>query len=515
MARIAPNWVVCGDGAELRRMWRVRSAWRRGPWYRGLRINPYKDNIVSTLDDQVHDKLRAKLVPSYSGKDVDNLHQLIDDRVAGLVSLIETKYVSTETEFKPFDLARKVQYFTLDVISSLAFGKQLGFLSEDKDMFDYIKTTESTLPILLLVTLVPWLLSVMQSPRLRWLLPDVRKMVGVGTVMKLAEAAVAERYGDKPVVKRDMLGSFVAHGLSREQAETETVVQLFAGSDTTATAIRATLLFLMTSPLVYRRLQAEIDAGIREGRISAPITDAEGKDLPYLQAVIREGLRIWPPATGMLAKISDTDQVVCGVRIPAGTNVAWSPWSIMRSQDTFGDDADLFRPERWLDNPAAKQRLMEQTVMMEFVSGSRWECLGKTVALIEFNKTFVEVGLPVVSVVGVSKSVADDPCSCSAAPPPLRLHAARPSKSVEVVQWGRLHPERHECRRHPAESAAVKRRIAWWTCTRNMKWAGIRRLVETGKWVERGKWASFGRIDSWCRATCENGWGGPGAQPST
>ncbi|KAG7288371.1 hypothetical protein NEMBOFW57_007902 [Staphylotrichum longicolle] len=391
MARIGPNWVICGDGAELRRMWGVRSAWQRAPWYRGLRINPYKDNAFSTLDDQVHEKLRAKLAPGYGGKDVDNLHQLIDEQVASFVSLIERKYLSTKTEFKPVDLARKVQYFTLDVISSLAFGKEFGFLAADKDMFGYIKTTESTLTTLLVVALVPWLLSILQSPRLKWLIPDARKMVGIGTVMDLAEAAVAERYGDKPVVKRDMLGSFVAHGLSKEEAEGETVVQIIAGSDTSATAIRSTLLFVMTSPLVYGRLQAEIDAGIRDGRISAPITDAEARNLPYLQAVIREGLRMWPPATAVLPKISDKDQVVCGVRIPAGTNVAWSTWSIMRNKETFGDDADLFRPERWFDIPADRQRLMEQTVMMEFASGSRWECLGKTVAQIELNKTFVEL----------------------------------------------------------------------------------------------------------------------------
>jgi cytochrome P450 len=63
----------------------------------------------------------------------------------------------------------------------------------------------------------------------------------------------------------------------------------------------------------------------------------------------------------------------------------------MRNKETFGEDAEVFRPERWLDVPSAKYRLMDQTVMMEFASGSRWECLGKTVAQIELNKTYVEV----------------------------------------------------------------------------------------------------------------------------
>ncbi|KAK0644111.1 cytochrome P450 86A1 [Cercophora newfieldiana] len=391
IAKIAPKWVVCGDGAELRRIWGVRSSWQRSPWYKGLRFDRNLDNAFSTLDDQVHETLRAKLMPGYGGKDVEDLHQQIDKQVAGLVTLLETKYLSTKTTSKPVDLARKVQYFTLDVISALAFGKELGYLASDKDLFDYIQTTESTLPIMLATAFMPTLLATIQSPRLKWLIPDVRNMAGIGSVLGVAHDAVAERFGEKALVKKDMLGSFVAHGLTKQEAEAETVVQIIAGSDTSATAIRSTLLFIITNPLVYRRLQTEIDARVKDGRISSPITDQEARDFPYLQAVIREGLRLWPPATAVLPKISTKDQVVCGVHIPAGTHVAWAPFSFLRNKETFGEDADLFKPDRWLDIDPAKYRAMDQTVMMEFASGSRWECLGKTVAQIELNKTYVEL----------------------------------------------------------------------------------------------------------------------------
>ena len=382
---------MCGDGAELRRIWGVRSAWQRSPWYKGLRFDRNIDNAFSTVNDQVHEALRAKLMPGYGGKDVEGLEQQVDKQVAGLVTLLGTKYLSSKTESKPVDLARKVQYFTLDVISALAFGTELGYLAADKDLYDYIQTTETTLPIMLATAFLPGLLAMIQSPRLKWLIPDVRNMAGIGSVLGVAHSAVATRFGEKAVVKKDMLGSFVAHGLTQREAEAETVVQIIAGSDTSATAIRSTLLFIMTNPLVYRRLQAEIDAGIKDGRVSSPITDTEARNLPYLQAVIREGLRLWPPATAVLPKISTTDQIVCGVDIPAGTHVAWAPFSFLRNKETFGHDADLFKPERWIDVDPAKFRAMDQTVMMEFASGSRWECLGKSVAQLELNKIYVEV----------------------------------------------------------------------------------------------------------------------------
>ncbi|OHF00181.1 cytochrome P450 86A1 [Colletotrichum orchidophilum] len=390
VVRIAPNWVVCGDGTELRRIWAVRSPWKRGRWYRGLRIDPYRDSTISTLDDKIHEALRSKLAIGYSGKDVNGVHELINEQVAALVNLLETRYLSTDTTFKTVDLARKVQFFTLDVISSLAFGGKFGYIEADDDKFRYIETTEKTVPILLATALMPSLLEFVQSPRLKWLMPDARNMIGIGTVMKMAHEAVQERYGEEPVVKRDMLGSFVAHGLKQEDAEGEALVQIIAGSDTSATAIRSTMLFLITNPHVYARLQAEIDTSIREGRISSPITNEEAKKFNYLQAVIREGLRLWPPATGLLPKVSDQDEVVCGVHIPAGTNVAWAPWTVMRSKEVFGQDADLFRPERWLNISAERWRAMDQQVMMDFAAGSRWECLGKNIAMIELNKVYVE-----------------------------------------------------------------------------------------------------------------------------
>lgn len=61
------------------------------------------------------------------------------------------------------------------------------------------------------------------------------------------------------------------------------MIQIIAGSDTTATTIRATMLYLLSTPRAYRALQAEIDAGIRCGRVSNPVTNAEANELPYLQ----------------------------------------------------------------------------------------------------------------------------------------------------------------------------------------------------------------------------------------
>lgn len=163
-----------------------------------------------------------------------------------------------------------------------------------------------------------------------------------------------------------------------------------AGSDTTAVVLRIGLFHVSTSPLVYQKLQAEIDHGVKVGQISSPIKDVEARGLPYLQAFIKEVLRIWPPIAGILPRRSETDGIVCGQQIPRNTDVGWSPRSVMRDKGVFGNDADTFSLERWLQPDGNRLRTMEHTVELVFGYG-KWGCLGKPIALLELNKMFVEV----------------------------------------------------------------------------------------------------------------------------
>lgn len=77
--------------------------------------------------------------------------------------------------------------------------------------------------------------------------------------------------------------------------------------------------------------------------------------------------------------------------MPGGTRVSViNILSIQKSKDFFGEDADVFRPERWLDISDEKYREMSQVVDQVFGWG-RWQCLGKQIALLELNKVIVEV----------------------------------------------------------------------------------------------------------------------------
>jgi cytochrome P450 len=196
-----------------------------------------------------------------------------------------------------------------------------------------------------------------------------------------------------------MLGSFIRHGLSQRKCETEALIQIIAGSDTTATIIRVAMLYLMSTPRAYRALQAEIDAGIRSGRVSSPVTSAEAQDMPYLQAVIIETLRLYPPFNGLPFKtVPPQGDTINGRHVPGGTLISPNFCATGRNRAVFGEDADVFRPERWLEADAAaaasgdRERRAEMRRVAELTFGyGRWGCAGKMIAFLELNKVFVEL----------------------------------------------------------------------------------------------------------------------------
>ncbi|OAA35444.1 benzoate 4-monooxygenase cytochrome P450 [Metarhizium rileyi] len=361
----------------------TRSQYTRSSWYDGLRFEPSKNNIVSMRDDALHSMIRSKLAGGYSGKEIESLELKIDNSVSNLVDLLDS-YIGDN---RPFDLARKIHYFALDVITELSFGETFGDLTTDSDVHGLIEDFETYMPYLIISTVMSWMISVLGLPIFRPLLPSEHDVLGVGRLAGIAKRVAAERFGPEKKVQKDMVGSFVARGLTQEQTENEIAAQIIAGSDTTATGIRATFLHIITNPRVLGKLHTEI----QESELSWPIaTNAEIRQMPYLQAIIKEGLRMLPPVAGFMSKdVPPGGDCWNGVTFPPGTRIGLCMMGILRRRDIFGEDADGFRPERWLDATPE----METTWSLVFGSG-KWACLGKNIAQMELNKVLVEVGCP-------------------------------------------------------------------------------------------------------------------------
>ncbi|RYP06738.1 hypothetical protein DL764_002990 [Monosporascus ibericus] len=372
LARIGPNELITDDPELIRKMSSARSTYVRSRWYGAARIDPYDDIMASLRDTTAHDKLKAKTASGYAGKENPDLEVGIDSQLAGMVDYIRRKYVSSGSELRPLDFARMAQYFTLDATTRIAFGKEFGYLDSDSDVFEYIRTAEAIVPQIQLRADVPWLEKLQLNPLVLKLTgPKVTDKAGMGRLMAVAREIVSKRFEPKAEDQQDML--------------------IIAGSDTTSTALRATMLYIITTPYVHQKLVNEINEAIRAGRVSSPISNNEAIALPYLQAVIYEGLRIHSPFTALLLKqVPPEGDTYQGKFIPGGTCIGHSTWSVMRNKQIFGDDAELFRPERWLNIDPQERAAMERTVELVFGYG-RWVCAGKVVVFMELNKFYFEV----------------------------------------------------------------------------------------------------------------------------
>lgn len=216
-----------------------------------------------------------------------------------------------------------------------------------------------------------------------------------GWVFKQIEVAKKERlHGSLTAEERaapDFLSKLLAmmdnekKGSSDGLIATMAMQNIFAGSDTTSISLTAVYYNIVTRPEVLAKLRAEVDAAYASQDLSDPPTFPESQKLPYLQAVIKESLRLHP-ATGLplWRQVPTGGVTFCGTYFPAGTNVGVNSWVMHHNQHVFGDDAAEFRAERWMDSPKDRLRTMND-MFMPFGLGSR-TCIGKNISLLEISK---------------------------------------------------------------------------------------------------------------------------------
>ncbi|KAG6362514.1 hypothetical protein INS49_007606 [Diaporthe citri] len=365
LVRVGPNELITGDPDIIRKINKERSGYDRGTWYNGGRINPYYDNMFSTKQPAAHTKYRSRVGHGYTGREILDMEIGVDEQLGTLLSVIKDRYAQLG---RHLELAEVTAFFTMDVITRLAFGEAFGYLAQEKDLFGFLG-----------------------SLRVLWPRPSPRDKTGFGALMAVAEHHVGKRFSPDAEQVMDMLGSFIHHGLNQQECEVEGLFMIVAGAESTASAIRSILVHTMTTPRVYVKLKAEIKTALDEGTVNSPIQMDQALKLPYLQAVVYEGLRMRPPVLGLLPKVVPAGgDTLGGQWVPGGTSICSNTGALLRSRSLFGPDADVFRPERFTELDATTSRRdMERNVEFAFGSG-QWQCVGRRIAFMKLSKTVFE-----------------------------------------------------------------------------------------------------------------------------
>ncbi|KAG8984793.1 hypothetical protein FRB95_006304 [Tulasnella sp. JGI-2019a] len=163
-----------------------------------------------------------------------------------------------------------------------------------------------------------------------------------------------------------------------------------ASRDTTATLLSFTSYMLAMEPEVMARLREEVVSFY--GTSEMPTYD-NLKRLKYLRAVLDETLRLFPPAPFLTRESKNATVIPTeseSLYVPAGVQIIWSLVSIHRRKDIWGEDAEEFRPERFLDPIRLKALAGDPYQFMPFGGGPRI-CLGMQFAYNEASFMLVRL----------------------------------------------------------------------------------------------------------------------------
>ncbi|KAJ4164833.1 hypothetical protein LMH87_006488 [Akanthomyces muscarius] len=338
-----------------------------------------------------HKAMRAQMNSTIAVKSDEEygFEAAMDRQIRSFLSLLETKYTSADSETRPVDMAEKTQFLALDIIGDISIGKPFGYLEQDRDLYNYNEINMSSLPVMTFVSVLPGITDVLHKWPFRLALPKEGDQVGFGRLMKFVTKSVEAGMRRSDTKEGGLVHNQVHNGLTKDDMIQQGFVTIIAGSNSTAHTVRMTLLSIIAAPWAFKALQSEIDEGSTGSH--DPISWREIQQLPYLQAVVKEGLRMWPPVSGLgFKRVPPGGEHINGYFVPGGTEIGQAFLAVGRSKQIWGADADIFRPDRWLCASPVELKRMNHAVDTHF-GGGKFSCLGKPIAMMELNKTVYEL----------------------------------------------------------------------------------------------------------------------------
>ncbi|MGQ4648532.1 cytochrome P450 [Lyngbya aestuarii] len=325
---------------------------------------------VTKLSGDRHRSRRKLLMPPFHGERMRSYGQLICE--------LTEKVISQQTMGKPFKAHVAMQEISLQVIIEAVFGLHQGERSEQ------------------LRQLVRSLLDVFQSPLTSGLLffPSWQQNWGRwspwGYVLhirrqidELLYAEIAQRRSEPDSSRNDILSLLLAARDEEGQPMTdlelrdELMTLLFAGHETTATAIAWSLYWVHKQPEVLDKLLAELGS---LGKSPEPMSIFQ---LPYLTAVCNETLRIYPVAILTFARVTKSPVELMGHQLPPDTATFGCIYLTHQREDLYPEPKQ-FKPERFLEKKFSPYEFLT------FGGGSR-RCIGEALAMFEMKLVLASI----------------------------------------------------------------------------------------------------------------------------
>ncbi|XP_055588799.1 uncharacterized protein LOC129741117 [Uranotaenia lowii] len=316
--------------------------------------------------------LQPKTIKLY----VDKVDEVAQDFMKVMETLRDSK------NEMPADFHQWLNRWALETMGVLALDTRLGVLERNasQDAEQMIKNIRALFELTYELDVLPSVWKYWKTPtfnRLMQVLDDITKVI-----MEKVDEAVIRMDKNPSAISDDQSVLEKLLKVNRDVAVMMAYDMLLAGVDTTSSGTVGVLYSLATNPDKQAKLRDELRTILPNK--NSPLTPENMRNLPYLRACIKEGLRVNPAIAGTM-RAAGKDLVLQGYQIPKGTDVAMASMILTHEEEHYAR-AKEFIPERWLkedaDVPSGKNA--HPFLFLPFGFGSR-TCIGRRLALMEME----------------------------------------------------------------------------------------------------------------------------------
>ncbi|KAJ1096471.1 hypothetical protein NDU88_001611 [Pleurodeles waltl] len=352
---------------------------------RSLGANGPLDSAITIAQDEQWKRIRTVISPTFTSGKLKEMFPIISHYADILMKNARKKMESDE----PVNMKDIFGAFSMDVIASTSFSVNIDSQNNPNDpLVTHIKKALKVglfSPIILITVAFPFLIPVLRVLDISFFPKDIMQFF-LNVTSSIKEKRKKNNHTERVDFMQLMVDSQITddspeadhstHGykaLTDSEIMAQALVFLFAGYETTSTSLNLLSYNLATHPEIQRRLQEEIDKALPD---KAPLTYEAVMQMEYLDMVISESLRLYPPG-GRMERMCKKTIEINGITIPEGTLVM-IPAYVMHRDPEYWPEPEIFNPERFSKENRETQ---EPYTFLPFGAGPR-NCIGMRFALL-------------------------------------------------------------------------------------------------------------------------------------
>ncbi|KAH8093149.1 cytochrome P450 [Cristinia sonorae] len=375
VVRTGPNTISFNSYAAITPIYGSSNAFSKSPAYKPGKIHGAGLFFIQPRDE--HNVRRKHWAPAFTPTAVAGYKPVVEKRTNQLMEcMVERRKGPQGT----INLSEVIQHWSYDLMGDLTFGGANRLeMMKDNDVGNYVESGQMATVAFESLGEVPALFDII------WYFPVTKTIT---LLDNLAAKLLVVRQQTTQNVGADIASHLLGEHdtalpkLSQDDLRMDALFAIQAGSDTTSGVLTFVFYYLLANPKAYERLRAELDEAFPDP--DAPLNLDLLTNLPYLNGVVDESLRLGTPFPGLPRITPQGGAMIDGVFIPEGTIVGVPAYTQEIHPENFWPEPEAFKPERWLPEGLGPGSRARRGAIMSFSFGP-FGCLGKSLAVQEMR----------------------------------------------------------------------------------------------------------------------------------